>query len=35
MTQCLDCFTPLCHKHAIWVSDRVGYVCRKCLREAP
>lgn len=32
-TSCLACFVPLCTKHAIWVPDRNGYVCRKCLPE--
>jgi hypothetical protein len=35
ITQCLDCLTPLCAKHATWVGERVGYLCRKCLKEAP
>lgn len=29
-TQCVDCLTPLCVKHALWVTDRDGYLCRKC-----
>jgi len=26
------CLVPLCVKHAIWVTDRDGYLCRKCIK---